>query len=291
MKKNILLFSFCILFCTCIAQNIIPNGGFDQGPDWSVEMKDHWPIDSICNLNDSVYLAGPDYWYSYGDAALRMVYGHPFIECTDNIIPASMPSWIVMNDYDRVGVNLTNSLKPGYKYHLSYYVKIDSVTAAWFPIYGQMDTWTYFVLNNNGNIIQSPTINIQNNLHTWQQYDTVFTATVNSDVFEIWGTDTIIIETNLLFDNFELSEITSVGELQAIQQPSIYFSQDKIVIENYNYEEYYVSVYNVTGNCIYSNKKIGKSFLKIPSSYLNKGIYLVTVQSNNLMYSKKVLIN
>ena len=291
MRKIILLFTFCALFYTCIAQNLIPNGGFDQGPDWSVEMKDHWPIDSICNLNDSVYLAGPDYWYSYGDVAPRIVYGRPFTNCYENTIPPSMPSWLGINYDEKVGVILTSPLKPGSIYKLSYYVKIDSVAASWFP-QANVNTWAIFkFLNPNGNVLQSPTFTIQNNLHTWQQYDTVFTATVNSDVFEIWGTDTIIIETNLLFDNFELSEITSVGELQAIQQPSIYFSQDKIVIENYNYDDYNVSVYDVIGNCVYFNKKIGKSFLKIPSSYLNKGIYLVTVQSNNLMYSKKVLIN
>ncbi len=273
------------------AQNLIPNGGFDQGPNWSVEMKDHWPVDSACNGIDTVYLAGPDYWYSYGDASIRFVYGHPFIECSDNTIyPPSMPSWININDAEKVGVILTSPLKPGSNYKLSYYVKIDSVLASWFPQYYTVDTWAIFnFLNPNGNVLQSPTFTIQNNLHTWQQYDTVFTATTNSDVFEIWGADTIW--TVLNFDNFELSEITSVEELQIVQQPTIYLSQGEIVIETYNYDEYNVSVYDVIGNCVYSKKVYKKDFIKIPSSFFNKGIYLVTVQSNNLMYSKKVFIN
>ncbi|MFH2143906.1 MAG: T9SS type A sorting domain-containing protein [Bacteroidota bacterium] len=292
MKTIYSLLIILLFYSYLPAQNLIPNGGFDEGPDWSCCMIFPAPMDSACNVIDSVYLAGPDYWYSYGDASIRFVYENPIIECYDNTIPPTMPSWIFINQYEKVGVSLTIPLISGHKYRLSYYVKIDSVSTVLFPIYGQMDTWAYFIFNNSGNIIQSPTFNIQNNLNIWQQYDTTFFAESNSDVIEIWGNDSIF--TVLLFDNFELTEIsTSIEEtdFNSYNQPNIYTIKKEIIVETFHSEQYCISVFDILGKCVYSETIKEKGINKIHTNNLNNGVYLINIQSNNLFFSKKVLIN
>lgn len=291
--KHLLIILTAIIFVAMAnGQNLIPNGGFDDGPDWSCCMIFPAPMDSACNIIDTVYLAGPDYWYSYGDASIRFVYGNPVIECYDNTTPPSMPSWININEYERVGVNLIESLIPGNKYKLSYYVKIDSVSAAWFPYYGQKDTWAYFVFNNGGNIIKSQTFTVQNNLHYWIQYDTTFIATANSDTFEIWGVDTIL--TVILFDNFELNDIGVNIDKQSDnlnKTPEIQISENIISINIYDNVKNIISVYNIQGQSIYSSTINSNQKYIIDTRSFKNGIYLITIQSDNQIYSEKIIIN
>ncbi|HBX50971.1 MAG TPA: hypothetical protein DEH02_07895 [Bacteroidales bacterium] len=293
MKKSLKIVFFLLALAQGVmgwAQNLIPNGGFDEGPDWSCLMLYQCPIDSHCNIIDTVYLAGPDYWYSYGDMSVRFVYGRPFGDCWDNTIPPSMPSWIAINSYERVGVNLISSLKQGFTYCLSYYVKIDSTNAT-YSLLAQKPTWAYFILNHGGNVITSPTFTMQNNLHIWKKYDTTFIASANSDNFEIWGVDTIL--TGILFDNFELIELgTGIkkNSTTSFKKLDIYVTQHNLIIKNFEAETYRVSVSNLSGKTVYSGTIYGNQKYAIPCSSLSRSVYVVSVFSDKIYFSKKIVI-
>lgn len=291
MKTKIFTLSFFIMsfsFLSGSAQNLIPNGDFEQGASVSTAI---WtfPMDTDCSYNPYDTLVGLDFWIpNYPDGEpCRFLFGSPFFNCYDNIISHSGTAHIEFNWNDGGKTTLITPLQTGKKYKLKYYLCLDSM---WYA-YNPQQPYVIFILNNGGNIINSPLVSFDG-FGVWKQYDTTFTAIANSTEFEFHGD--YIHGTVIYMDDISLLEDTAsaIENNSSIgSQPIVVFNSENnainIIFNNNSINT--IIMYNSLGQCIYNSiVKDERAEILLPEQAY--GICHVSIISNNQIFSKSILI-
>jgi hypothetical protein len=204
MRTLKLFFPFLLLCTSSFAQDLIPNGSFETGPDssaigWSQQ------TDSTCALFGNV--AGPDDWVMVRNTPDRLVEGD--INCDWDRDTAKSGRAFITFVYNEAGkTTLTMPLEEDSVYVLSYY-------ASWQTFQGSATTPSQvrFSFNNGGNELTSPFIGSLQ----WQYYDVVFVASANSTEMTVEGLQVAIGGVNL--DNLSLrpASYTDVANYSALK--------------------------------------------------------------------------
>ena len=115
MKKIILLICIILLISPIIAQNLIPNGDFELGPD---STSAGWTngVDITCIMIGTVL--GPDFWSVVSGTPDRLV-GN-IVPCWDNHMASSGKAYIDFVNFDAGKTTLTSPLIKDSVYKLSY---------------------------------------------------------------------------------------------------------------------------------------------------------------------------
>jgi len=294
MKKTLLLLSFCIfIFCnlnSLKAQNIIPNGNFELGPDtFSAGWK---------NLQDSCIIVGlvhgPDYWTVVKGSPDRFV---------NNDIPKcnwDTDSAIFGNAYINVGgfwwggpeegkATLLSPLQKDTIYYLSYWVKTQTYRDQFLPAHP--DRIGFFF--NGSDTLISP--NIMDTLE-WEMHDTIFVADTNSTEIFIMGYGDSGVEkyTALKVDNITLKKMSEIAindltiekilNVYPIPASNILYIKSFKKIDN-------IKIFNVIGK--ETNSYEIKNYnvpLQVDISQLSEGIYFLQVSIMDKLYNKKIMI-
>ncbi|MFH0865763.1 MAG: hypothetical protein V1904_06185, partial [Bacteroidota bacterium] len=244
MKKLLLLFSFFIFqfsIFTCYAQNLIPNGDFELGPDSS---SGGWfyGIDSTCTAVGTVY--GPDCWSVANGSPDRLVEGDIPTCNWDNDTAYSGKAYVVFGWNEAGKTILVSSLDKDSIYQLKYCAKLETFNNYFEP------TRIKFYFNNGYDSILSPFINYSSQ---WQCYDTIFKATSIISEIEIWGIE--FVSSAVKIDNLYLEKISSIGINENYLEMNLKIypnpTNDYVVIENMLCENNYsIKIYNLFNELI-----------------------------------------
>lgn len=204
MKKPLQI-SFLFLFANILgitmqAQNLIPNGDFELGPDSSAEGWTLW-WDSTCQ--NPIPVNGPSFWSIVSGTPDRLLEYDIFTGCYFDIDTAATGNAWACFVYNEVGKSeLLAPLQKDSLYHLSYYIKKESFSNQWPGTSRRLK----LSLNNIGNTFFTPYITYNN----WTYYDTVFWAKANSVEIELAGLDFITGGgSGIKIDNIILEKIHS----------------------------------------------------------------------------------
>lgn len=184
MKKIILI--IFILYCgLCRAQNLIPNGDFELGPDSS---SNSWyigyPFDTTGNgCSPTTFLSGPDFWIKTAGSPDRLHEDNMPI-CgwsMDTAYTGKAYCQFVSGNNGAYEAGKTTLISPLVKdtiYKLHYCVMLQT-----FLGQGTAPAQTAFVFNNSSDSFASPLIFIAQ----WQCFDTIFTASNSATEITVRG--------------------------------------------------------------------------------------------------------
>ncbi|MDX2360185.1 MAG: hypothetical protein QNK23_05235 [Crocinitomicaceae bacterium] len=174
MKITLNILLLFVLFQSS-AQNLVPNGDFELGPDSSSTGWGYF-VDTLCS--NTVPVNGPDSWFSTVGSPDRMVEGTVFTCNWDLDTAQSGNAWIDFGYNEAGKTTLTSSVLQDSTYHLSAYLKHES-----FQGFATDTHRIAFVFNGGDSISSFLVVQSQN----WQLFDTIFTATSNSTELTIKG--------------------------------------------------------------------------------------------------------
>ena len=281
-----------MLLTPVFAQNLIPNGDFEQGIDTSTNTF-LYILSYDCVINVNPIVVGCDYWTAEGESD-RFVYGSPFFNCYDNIISHSGTSHIEFNGNDGAYTTLINSIIAGHKYKLEYFVCLDSL---WFAYWMQQggfspQTGIIFTFNNGGNTFNSPLITYTG-YGDWRKYDTIFTAQANSTEFKFHGNNQSPLP--IYIDDISLQEDTSTSikenSFNCISFIIILNPDNNILSVTINDNlKHTIIIFNSLGQVIFHTIMI-KEITEIPMVNQNSGIYYISIYSKNSIFTKKIILN
>lgn len=277
MKKH--LYIFFLFSSSLFAQNLIPNGDFELGPDSSAEGWSLW-WDSACS--NPVPVNGPDFWNIVSSTPDRVLEDDIFVGCLYDIDTAqSGKTWIQVGYGEAGKTTLLTPLQKDSSYRLSYYASRET-----FQGTGTLQPRQEFRFNNGGNIITSPYIS----LAKWQYYDTVFIASANSTELEIEGIE--FVTSGFKLDNISIQKesLNGINSVQNIKN-AITVSPNPVVdkftitsiIKGFNIE-----IYNAMGMIIRQLSNISSQEINV--SELPSGIYFIKISFSNQIYNQKIII-
>lgn len=281
-KRSLLLLLFAVyllLISDLSAQNLIPNGDFELGPDSSAEGWSLW-WDSTCNNPVPVY--GPDFWLLVSGTPDRLLEDDLFIGCDWDIDTAqSGKAWIDIADYDSVKTNLFSPLQKDSIYKLSYYASRESFSGT-----ATHPQRLKFIFNNGGNSITTQYIS----LTQWNYFDTIFIATANSTELTLTAIDWVTSAFKL--DNCSLNKnsTTYISPQQNVNEIISIFpnpANDKLTIKaTLNIAN--IKIYNSVGIMIkqFWNFSAGE----ITTSEFPTGVYFIKASFSNQEDIQKIII-
>lgn len=267
-----------------VAQNLIPNGDFELGPDSSAEGWSLW-WDSTCN--NPVPVNGPDFWTIVFATPDRELEDDIFGGCLHDIDTAqSGRAWVNFGYGEAGKTTLISPLQKDSLYRLSYYYKKESYSNM-FP---NTDRRVEFRFSQGSNIINSP-YTTTNTL--WQLHDTMFIALSNSTELEIWGIDFFLGGgSGVKIDNLSLEKISSTGIIEIYNKEEVSIfpnpTRDKFTIKT-NAKKFNLEIYNTVGIIII--KQLSNILSQeIDISDFPTGIYFIKVSFSNQTIIQKLII-
>jgi hypothetical protein len=283
MKKTLLLlFIFYSSFIQ--AQNLVPNGDFELGPDsssagWSIG---NW--DTLCS--PTVLVSGPNLWITSLSSPDRLVEIDLPLCNWDFDTAQSGKAWV---DFGMDEAGKTTLIEPLFKdsiYNLSFYYKLETFNGlSLFPLHLQ------FKFNNNGNTFILNASNINN----WLYFDTTFISIENSSELEIKG----IIDINysaVKVDNITLikktnttigEEILSDNKFEIFPMPIIDKVYFKFIPKNTNL----IAINDLSGKNIIIFGKDSLISNTMDLSFLKAGFYFIQIRTDKETLVKKILIS
>jgi len=277
MKTTFLFFAFIFSLYTCFAQNLIPNGDFELGPDsssagWAVG----YPFDTIGGgCNSQSLLNGPYYWSVVSGSPDRMVWTHMPGCNWDNDSAYSGKAYCVFgsgnNNYSEAGkATLFSPLEKDSLYHLHYCLSWQT-----FEGVSTDPCQIAIIFNNIGDSIISPLITTK----VWNCYDTLFFATSNSTEIIIRG-----IYPNGLYpaanvDNLFLEKISGSGI------NNIYTSDENVIVfpnpaNNFLNIKTINKIYNIEIIDLYDRILLRNNKSLIDTSCLTSGMYIIRIKTD-----------
>ncbi|MEI6143903.1 MAG: hypothetical protein WCP85_31795, partial [Mariniphaga sp.] len=216
MKTKITSSLLMLIICITVkAQNLIPNGDFELGPDSSSMGWQYGIWDTTGGgCSPTVFVTGPNLWTVVTGSPDRLVNGHMPPCNWDNDTAQSGNAYAVFGEKFAVATlpevgkaTLLMPLQKDSAYHLSYYVKLETFSHLTFQ-----PVRIAFVFNNNGDSLASSFVSDT----IWQYRDTIFMASANSTEIEITGADSSLSAVDV--DNVKLEKISSNGVEDYINQ-------------------------------------------------------------------------
>ena len=191
MKKIILLICIILLISPIIAQNLIPNGDFELGPD---STSAGWTngVDITCIMIGTVL--GPDFWSVVSGTPDRLV-GN-IVPCWDNHMASSGKAYIDFVNFDAGKTTLTSPLIKDSVYKLSYLYSLQT-----FRGNSNQPSRLCFKFSNVNDTLYSPLINDT----IWRYADTIFIASNNSLEITIYNNK--FGQSGANIDNIKLEKI------------------------------------------------------------------------------------
>jgi len=290
MKKLLLLLLLlCSNVCaTMHAQNLIPNGDFELGPDsssagWAVG----YPFDTIGGgCNSQSLLNGPSYWYVVSGSPDRMVWTHMPGCNWDNDSAYSGNAYCVFgsgnNNYTEAGkATLISPLEKDSVYHLHYCLSWQT-----FEGVSTDPCQIAIIFNNGGNSINSPIITTK----VWNCFDTLFFAASNSTEITIRGIYPTGLYPAANVDNLFLEKIsgTGINIINANDENVIVFpnpANNLLNIKTIN------KIYNVAISDFYGRTLLRDNKSLIDTSCLSSGMYIIRIKTDKGFSTKKFFIN
>jgi len=273
MKQTILLI-FIIFSSILRAQNLIPNGDFELGPERS---SFGWccGVDSNCSLIDTIL--GPDFWNVVSGSPDRLIEGDipDIFPCYyDNDTAQSGIAYTVFI-YDEAGKTiLLASLQKDSIYHLQYFASLETFQGS------AQSSKIEFNFNNGGNSIATPYIAFPK----WQYFDTVFVASGNSTEIEIRGIE--IVTCGVKIDNISLKKNfgASINDIQNNKDNITLFpnpADDFIYVALKNKIFSNLTLVNGVGEVLKTETVKMSNCIRVDVSDFPKGFYIVSVQLEN----------
>jgi len=266
----------------CDAQNLVPNGDFEQGPDTSSQGWTNLVNNSTCSTAGS--MPGPDFWVVETNTPDRMVAGSIPTCNWDNTNAYSGNAYCVFgcsSNYNEGGMAmLLSPLEQDSLYHLHYCVSMQT-----FDGLNQNPAQVAFFFNNGGNSIVSPIISTTQ----WQCYDTVFSALANSSSIIIKGNFLMGISpaANIDYVSLEKTSLTSTQNTFLIDNKIVLFPNpfnDNINLINSNERQAEIILYDIASRKILQQNFINS--ISINTEQLAKGIYIYEVRNKNGVMKK-----
>jgi hypothetical protein len=278
MKK--LTYILLILSCLSLnAQNLIPNGDFELGPDSS---SNGWTdgFDSVCNLVGVVL--GPDFWVIDENTPDRLIEGD--IPCNwDNDTAQSGKAYVIFGYAEAGKANLISHLQKDSLYRLKYCISLETFRGFFIqPFHIE------FIFNNGGDTIPSVYANYPSQ---WLCYDTLFIASANSTEIKIRGID--FVNSGVKIDNISLTKESSTGinAVKNIKEELIVFpnpASKKFIIKTTS-RKFNLEIYNSLGIIV---KQLNNTSLnEIDVSDFTAGIYFIKASFSNQIIIQKLIIN
>jgi len=275
MKK--LLFFLFLFSCCCLqAQNLIPNGDFELGPDTS---SIGWEYLSDSNCTFLGYINGPDFWTVVYASPDRLV-NQSFL-CSDTTSAKSGVGYVLFADWEKGKSVLINPIQKDSLYKLGYYACFNSFRGAY------SHPAQFIVKFNNGiDSLISPSFS----LSQWQYYDTIFIASANATEIEIDGIFFGVgYNAAVNIDSIFLQKISSVGinNLVSTDKSIMMFPNPTTDILNIksNNKIFNIEVYDVFGKLFFRDNKSSIDVSDFPS-----GIYIVKIKTDKQFFVTKVFI-
>lgn len=159
----------------CLAQNLIPNGDFEEGPEYSAYGWEN-QLDG-CTVSGS--MDGPDHWYKVNFSPDRLVNGD--YACDFSSIEAQSGRAYVDFVYRESGKTvLLEPLIKGETYKLTFWARWQTFQGA-----ATEPSGVRFTFSSSGNMIEPPPIDSRDE---WKYFEFTFIAEANSNEMEIMGT-------------------------------------------------------------------------------------------------------
>lgn len=199
MKITLNILLLFILFQSS-AQNLVPNGGFEYGPDSSSYA---WEVyyDSMCSVADSV--PGPDDWVTIQGAPDRILendnYYFTFCNAYDIDTAQSGEAYIVLTYDDIIKCALLSPLEQDSLYRLRCYLDYEE-----FQFFPTSPNKVKFGFTTNDTISTNYISST-----SWGYYDTTFTATGNHT--ELYLTCTVDEFGGVKIDGLSIEKQSTLG--------------------------------------------------------------------------------
>ena len=274
MKK--LLYIFLFFSSSLLAQNLIPNGDFELGPDSSSAGWLSW-VDSTCII--VVPVSGPDLWSVVSFSPDRIVQGNNFCGHID-----TAQSGISFVDFWGGESGKATLLAPVIQdsiYNFSCYLKRIPFSS------GNPANITFLL--SGGDSIFVP--NIVNDT-SWQYFDTTITASAISNELTVKGSGHSLAGVSV--DNMKLEKISSNGIVNYFEKElfKIYPNPTKeiVFIASNNNEKLNVMVSDISGNQISIPISSKNELTTIDFTSCPSGIYFITTQTQKIKLTQKVLV-
>lgn len=282
------VFLSALLLCTVAnAQNLIPNGDFEQGPD-SISYAWNWWGDTICGSADVVN--GPDFWTVTNLSPDRLVESDPYFPtaCRDTTFAQSGNAYILMGaevvGNDESGkATLISPLETDSVYRLTYYISVQD--------FGNGTAAVEFQFSSGGNTIPSPIVTTT----SWQYVDTVFTSSANSTEVEIvYASNIAGAFTGANIDNVMLVKESTIGiskEMGSTPKIKLYPNPSSGVFYVEGGQGANVVIYNAIGKEI-SKHKVPKETrpYRFDFADMPNGMYLIQVKTKQQIQVEKFLL-
>jgi hypothetical protein len=289
MKKSVqilLIILLIIVQSTNIrAQNLIPNGDFEEGPD-STSGEWLYGVDSTCNYVGTVL--GPNFWTVVHPSPDRMIVGDIGTKpgCWDNDTAQSGKAYLVLGFNEACKAILLFPIQKDSLYQLSYYLSLESFSGTHF----QPNRIT-FIFNNGCNNITSPYIITAK----WQYFDTIFKATANATEIEIIGgiLPDSSFYTGAKIDYVSLIKLSyvSIMDYSSMKKNiNIYPNPTTGILHidgDYGFE---ITIYNTLGQEVFHTSNINNNLTQLDLSDLLKGIYFIIIKTNKELIAEKFLL-
>lgn len=278
MKK--LTFILLLLPLGLFAQNLIPNGDFELGPDsssvgWSSS------FDSTCT--GTYPLNGPNSWVGISSSPDRLVEGTIYDCNWSNDTAQSGKAYVLFGYYEAGKTTLLFPLEKDSIYRLKYFISLQTFN-------GQYNDSCHceFRFNNNGNTIIAPYISSE----YWQYIDTTFIAESNSTELEIWGIDMVSSGNNI--DNISLTKepVNYIAESERYKTVFDFYPNPSTGIVQIDINESAeIDIYNLLNERVF-HKSISSDINIIDLSQLPKGLYFLNlINKQRTVIQKKIIIN
>lgn len=270
----------CCLAFVCsvgVAQNLIPNGDFELGPDSSSTGWIAWD-DTTCT--DVLPMNGPNFWTVISGSPDRMVEGGVFTCNWDNDTAQSGKAWVDFGWIDEAGkTTLINPIEVDSTYLLSGYIKMETFQGTWFQ-----PTRVAFVFNNGTDSIVSPYTNSQ-----WQYFDTLFIASANSTEIKVHSIEMVGSATKV--DNISLQKVSStyINDISSLKKLiTIYPNPTKDILNIKSpFEIYEIEILDLFGRSL-----LVTTTSPINITQINSGNYLLKLTTKkNIIIKKLSIIN
>ncbi|MEI8203497.1 MAG: T9SS type A sorting domain-containing protein [Bacteroidota bacterium] len=288
MKRIITLCFLTLLISISIkAQNLVPNGDFELGPDSSSM---GWQFGAWDTTNGGCtttkFVNGPYFWTIVTGSPDRLVEGN-FPPCNwDKDTAASGNAYVVfwgiftLSSTPEAGKStLLIPLQKDSIYHLSYYVKLETFSHISFT-----PVRIAFVFNNIGDSLVSSFVTDT----IWQYRDTIFKSSVNSSEIKITGIDYAFSAVDI--DNIKLEKITPnlIDEYLMQKNLKIYPNPftDILFIDLMNNETPIIKIFDFAGKIIDNYTIIRNDNYSLDCSKLSSGIYFINIITNQINITK-----
>jgi hypothetical protein len=286
-----LCFVFIILLTLkcplCFAQNLIPNGDFELGPDsssagWVIG----FPWDTTGNgCSPTTWVSGPDFWTIVSYSPDRLVEDNmPICSWTSDTAYSGEAYCVFVsgnNNYSEAGkATLSTPLKKDTIYLLHYCISLQT-----FDGFGTSPAQIAFIFNNSSDSIISPLIYID----LWQCFDTIFSASNNATEITVRAVYPIGTGAGMNVDNLTLQKWTStaINEFDNLNTDISLFPNpvNGIVNIKTNNKIVDVEICDLSGRLILKDNKP-----TINISGYDAGVYFIKIKTDKKYSSQKIII-